>query len=148
VRPPSTRGYKLDTHWKSYSTARERQRGMLGAGWLPVGSTGSTTPHIKWGRTLPGALKQTLIFACTPSDVRHWLHEQSNLLRQDRDAVERLTENGRMDAIIAGTAVTAAPAAAPEAGAANASDGADGGGGGRRGQRQRGGIDRALAQFE
>jgi hypothetical protein len=87
-------GYILDTNWKIFSTARERQRAMLEAGWIPMCATGATTPHIKWQRVLPGGLKQMQTFACTPSDVRHWMHEQSNLQRQDRDAVEELGQMG------------------------------------------------------
>jgi hypothetical protein len=116
--------------------------------------------NIRWGRTLPGALKQTLTFACTPSDVRHWLHEQSNLLRQDRDAVERLEEIGLTGAIDAGTtsstsnhvAFAAAAAAAtnnaPNHGGGGRGGGGGGGGGGGRQRRPRSGIDRALAQME
>ena len=96
-------GYVLDTPWKTFSSARERQRAMLRAGWFPlVGSSGSTTPHIRWGRKLPGAVKQSLTFSCTPSDARHWMNEQSNLLRQDRDARDRLAEIGLTDAMDAG----------------------------------------------
>ena len=33
-------GYILDTNWKIFSTARERQRAMLEAGWIPMCATG------------------------------------------------------------------------------------------------------------